>query len=121
MCMVDYSEPSKVFHRYERRARQEHKCDECGRVIAPGERYEAVAGLDYDDHWWKAKCCEHCQWARGWLNVQCNGFVYHGVREDLEEHWDEDYLLRDLDLGRRIIGMRRKWQRKDGSLMPVPA
>ena len=121
MCMVDYSEPSKLFHRNEPRACKEHICDECGRTIAVGERYETVAGLDFEGWWWKAKCCAHCQWARGWLNVQCGGFVYHGVREDLEEHWLEDYLLRNIDLGRRIIGIRRKWRKRDGSLMAVPS
>jgi hypothetical protein len=121
MCMVDYADPAKVFHKNERRARTTHRCEECGRDIAVGETYEAAAGLDWEGWWWSVKTCEHCMWARKWLTAECNGFVYAGVREDLEEHWTEEPLMRDLDLGRRIVGMRNRWRKKDGSLMPVPA
>jgi hypothetical protein len=120
--MVDIAEPSKVHRAVVRVARKEHNCDECRRTITPGEKYEAATGLGYDGPWWfYCKTCEHCMWARKWLNAECNGFVYVGVLEDLEEHWTEDPLVRDLDLGRRIVGMRNRWRKKDGSLMAVPA
>ena len=121
MCMVDYAEPSKVFHAIERTARKQHRCGECGRAIETGERYEAAQMMDYGGYWFGCKTCQHCIAARQWLLNECDGWVYAGVYEDLREHWDENTLLRSLWLGRVIVGMRRKWRKRDGSLMPVPA
>ena len=121
MCMVDDAEPSKVYHQIERVARKRHRCDECGRMIEPGERYEAAAMMDYGGYWFACKTCPHCIAARRWLSDECGGWVYAGVYEDLFDHWQDDTLLRSLWLGRVLIGMRRKWQRRDGSMMPVPA
>lgn len=122
MCMVEMADESYVVHNVAQRvARKPHKCYECHREIAPGEQYEYATGLARSYGWDHYHTCAHCVWARRWLMSECNGFLYGGVYEDLHEHWLEDPLLATLDLGRRIIGMRRRWRNQDGSLMTVPA
>lgn len=119
MCMIDGAEPYYPYTTKQSIARKEHVCDECGRAIAPGERYERMTGM-LERQWDTAKTCSHCIWARDWLTGECGGYCHYGVLEDLEEHWTSE-LIRDLDLGRRIVGMRRKWQHRDGSLMELAA
>lgn len=124
MCRVDEADPWKVFHSERRTARKEHVCDECRRTIAPGETYQYARGMLYDgwNRWDQYKMCAHCLWAAQWLTEQCGGYLFNGVQEELEEHWHEEPLLRSPSLGRRIIGMRRKWRNpKTGDLVPVPS
>lgn len=122
MCMVDEGEGWAVSRDGHRVASRPYRCYECDREIAMGERYYYLTGIINGDHHWETyRLCAHCDWAAGWLRGQCNGFLFGGVQEDLRNHWDEDVLLRDFDLGRRIVGMRRRWRRRDGSLMPVPS
>ena len=117
MCMIDMLDGgSPTFHQ-EFVARREHLCGDCRRRIAPGERYTVAKG-PYDGQWWRAKQCDHCRMATKWLIRQCNGFLYEGVLEDLEEHWNEDWLLRSHGLGRLILGMRKQWQ-PYGKLLPL--
>lgn len=54
----DYEEPS-IFRREMRRARKEHRCCECFRVILPGEEYEHDSGL-WDGRWDRYKTCLGC-------------------------------------------------------------
>lgn len=123
MCMVDDGEGWKVYREEIRTTRKERKCGECYRPIAIGERYQYAAGLGYDwDRWESFVTCEHC--AAGpcsWLIGECSGYLFHGVYDDLTEHWNEEPDYRQPSLGRLIVGMRRKWRRRDGSLMAVPA
>lgn len=105
-----------------RRARKPHECGECDRFIFVGEPYEYATGLSVDsDTWYTNHTCAHCIAARSFLIKECNGYLMQGVLEDLEEHWQEDTLYRSHWLGRAILGIRRKWRKRDGSLMPVPA
>lgn len=121
MCMVDEGDGWLVFRDEHRVARKQHKCYECGRDIEAGERYYFATGvLNGDRKWITMRQCAHCVWAAAWLRSECNGFLFGCVEEDLRDHWDGE-LMRGLDLGRRIVGMRRRWKRRDGSLMPVPA
>jgi hypothetical protein len=99
-----------------RTARKEHRCKECGRAIAPGERYlyETFRYDGFQSH----KTCEHCSVVRSWLTAECGGWVYTGVAEDIHEHVAEEIYgpgVRLLSVG---IGM--KWKRADGRLFPVP-
>lgn len=122
MCMIDLADESYVIHNARMIvARKEHRCGECRRTIAVGEIYEYVTALAPGNSWDRWKTCEHCVWARQWLRNECNGWLYEMVYEDLKEHWDEEVLLRNLDLGRRIVGMRRRWQGFDGQLMRLEA
>lgn len=114
MCMIDDSE------RYEpdidrwQTARKPYQCDECLRSIDVGERYHRGGGAICGD-WYTHFTCEQCGAAREWLRVVCSGWVYEMVREDLHEHFQQGY---GIWLGRAVVGMQRKWRRKDGTLMP---
>jgi hypothetical protein len=100
-----------------------HKCSECGRIIERGESYENSRGL-MDGRWYEHHTCAHCQAARGWLSDVCGGWLFEGVLEDLEHHWDDDVTYRYMGLGRLLIGMRRGWRiergPRAGQLQPVP-
>lgn len=99
------------------RAAKAHRCDECGRAINKGERYEYFTGLSADSgYWYTTRTCPHCLGARHWLQVECNGWLFEAVYEDLKEHFEEQP---DLHLGRLLVGMRRRWARRDGTLMDV--
>ena len=126
MCMVDAcEEPWSWSSIRERKARKAHRCSECEREIELGERYmDGRAGYDGSVSVWKT--CAHCAAAVSWLQETCRGYLIHGALEDLLEHWNERIdadgrNLRSGYLGRSIIGMRRKWRRRDGALMAVPA
>lgn len=122
MCMIDGCDDMYYPFRQEmRKARNDYKCYECGRVIEMGEQYLYSTGLAYGQ-WDSYRTCAHCKWAADWLSLTCGGWLFGGVLEDLEEHWTENYLLRSQALGRRIILMRRRWKdKKTGQLIPVPA
>jgi hypothetical protein len=124
MCMIDGADgEARVSESTMRRAAKSHRCGECGRTIERGEVHE-YASMLWDDgvaEWHHHRTCAHCIAARHWLLVQCDGWCYSMVREDLEEHWNEDITLRTVSLGRLIVGMRRGWKRlTDDRLMPVP-
>lgn len=115
MCRVD-EYPAEFLVESIRKARKEHKCDECGRAIHPGERYESTVGK-WDGWVDVIKTCPHCLAAREWLATACLTWTYHDVLGELVEHWDEEWDLRSMTLGRLIVGMRRRW--RDGA-DPVP-
>ena len=121
MCWADDADPWTVY-RWERRiARKSHKCYDCGRTIAAGERYHWATGL-LDKRWDVCKLCAHCDAAAGWLMVMCNGWLYGSIGMELREHWDEEYLLRSPGLARLVLGAERRWQRTKYAtgLMEVP-
>lgn len=121
MCMFDDGEGWAVFHDETRTCAKPFRCGECGRDVGRGERYYYAAGkLCGYDGWESYKTCAHCRWiAAAWLSGECGGWLFGGVYEDLYEHRHEVESL-DLALGRAIVGMRRKWRKSDGSLMPFP-
>lgn len=116
MCTTDF-DPWTVYRSETRRARKQHACTECGRKIESGETYRYIVGM-IDGDWSDYKQCEHCQAAATWLQVVCNGYLLDGILEELREHWGDGY--RNRWLGRAIIGMRRRWRKRDGTLMPPP-
>lgn len=59
MCMIE-GEPVHPATLTKRRARKEHRCDECGRTIEAGERYEYLWGI-CDGEQMVHKTCLHCQ------------------------------------------------------------
>lgn len=113
MCMIDGAEGFEMPFAKWQTARKPHRCGECGRDIAKGERYHSGGGL-MEGSWCTFKTCEHCRAAADWLVTVCGGWVYDAVREDLHEHFREGY---GIWLGRAVVGMKRKWRRRDGALM----
>ena len=108
MCMFDLGDGWKLHHSEERKARKSWRCYECSRAIEPGERHEYVTGiLNGDEHWQQYRTCTHCIEARRWLWDICHGWLYGGVWEDIEGHWEDGF--RSLAFGRLIVLRRRRW------------
>lgn len=123
MCRIQDCDPWKLYSFKIVKARRAHKCFECDRTISPGERYHRASALDPDgDRWQSYKLCAHCDAASEWLMVVCNGYLYGGIGEELQEHWDEEIELRSIGLARLIHGRERAWQRTKYAtgLMEVP-
>ena len=55
-CSCDYDAP-EFWVATIRRARKQHRCDECFKPIMPGEQYEAVAAFG-DGGFYAPKTCE---------------------------------------------------------------
>lgn len=112
MCRIEEADPWEFFTEAPRKARTTHICTECRRLIVKGEIYDRAVGK-MDGYLGTYKTCQHCAAASQWLQTACGGFLYCGVLEELEEHWEEEVELRSWTLGRLIIGMRRRWQGLD--------
>jgi hypothetical protein len=116
MCAIDDSDHADFVSEVTRKARKEHTCSECFRTIIPGETY-FVAAIGSEGSVRTNKRCSHCNVAAGWLEKHCGGWCYGGIREDLEEHWDNDYRADGLQ--RILIGIRRQWKTFQGEgLLP---
>ena len=119
MCLIDDSDgTANVLREQRRTARQPHRCSECCRTIAPGEKYLAEA-IIFDGGFCSYKTCEHCQVVRDWLTAECGGFIWSGVREDIEDHARSGHY--GFGVHRLAAGVLAKWKRKDGRAWPLPA
>jgi hypothetical protein len=119
MCMIDDCDTGSFSTETGRRARKEHKCGECRRTIARGESYIRAAG--YNDGFWTAKMCLHCNEAAVLLQRECSGYVYGSVEEDLEDHARYKRYPWSGEAARLLIGMRRHWRKFTAdALMPIP-
>lgn len=123
MCMIESADGDCTYYdSFWRTAKQGHRCGECHREIRPGERYQRNVWKT-DGTFGSAKTCAHCAEAAKWLIRECHGYLFGGVEQDLLEHWEEGLDVaeyRTLELGRLLVGMRRKWERRSGGLMPLP-
>jgi hypothetical protein len=90
-CYCDY-EPCAFQRADWRVARKEHRCDECGRVIRPGERYRVAAGK-WGGDFSTCKRCPHCEAVAGALRdrLPCYCDYWHGLWQDdgLPDHLDD--------------------------------
>lgn len=61
-CAIDYGDYDmpECYGEITRKARKEHKCCECGRGIAPGEKYTLRSGK-WDGEWQEFKSCNDCE------------------------------------------------------------
>jgi hypothetical protein len=110
MCRVDWGDPADFSDQELRVARRPRRCCECSHVIARGERYER-ATFCQDGVWSHYATCAFCVDARDWLSVNCGGWIYTEVLDELEEHFQAGEVSPDeslLDLGRLIITMHRR-------------
>lgn len=101
-CECDY-EPAKLSSFGERRARKQHRCDDCGGVIQPGERYKWGKWL-YEDEWWGHKRCADCQFIMCELDslIECWCNVWGGFDERIEQelcdNWEQRAQIRKIVL-----------------------
>ena len=121
MCMINDADGPVDFGRVQpRKARQQHRCNECGRAINIGETY-VYATSHLDGRFYTDRQCAHCAAAAEMLTKYCGGFVFRDVGEDLTEHFRQAVPWR-IRAGRNAVGIRRQWRRFRGAgLMPVPA
>lgn len=105
---------------HEVKARKDHSCHDCGRIIAKGETYTYGSWISTEfDGVSSVKMCAHCVAAGKWLRDVCGGHMWPGVMEELVEHWDEErWQLGSIALGRLIILGRARWKRH-GRLVDV--
>jgi hypothetical protein len=116
MCMMDYCDDMvTMLSESDPKARKPHRCNECRRVIAVGEKYH-VDRYVFDGSMTAHKTCAHCMVAREWLAKECGGWVFGSVEEDLDEHLDSH----GFGLMRIARGMDVQWCRKDGRMWGIP-
>ena len=83
-----------------RRARNTHKCCECGRPVQPGEFYQHIAGI-WDGRWMRFKTCEQCADLRESLeSVWC--VALGDLRQEYIDYLAEADSLRFDDDGRIV-------------------
>lgn len=132
MCMIDDAEPCEFYQRKTVKAAKPHKCCECGREIAKGEKYQ-FASIKFEGRFDCFHTCAHCDAASQWLEEVCGGYRHNGLYEEMTEHLDEysheGEDMRMMFLARCIVGFRRDWKflNKPGLmaipklLLPIPA
>lgn len=116
--MIGDGEPVNILQSANRKARKQHACEECNRKIQIGETYRYEFGI-CDGYSMTYHTCVHCMTARAWLTINCDGFVYCTVQEDIHEHAIEYPALAE-PLRALANAMRAKWM-SNGELMPVMA
>jgi hypothetical protein len=109
MCSCDADVP-EFYNADWVRARKPHRCDDCRREIAKGERYHRISGK-WDGYVRSFANCWQCEFAREVLfhNSECDCPAAFGeLREELNEEWRESggYML----YGRLLVGLRNQWR-----------
>jgi hypothetical protein len=84
-CFCDYDPPSMI-RESEPVARKDHRCTECGRRIAAGERYSYTWGI-WDGMADTFKTCPRCLALRDYVkaHVPCLCWAYGSVTDDCIE------------------------------------
>lgn len=99
-------------------ARTPHRCGECFRTIQPGEVYQRAAGRWWGD-FWHMTTCAHCAHLRPLVREFCPDYdedYYGGLLDCL--YGDTSGL--PTDVLRAFVNMRRRWTRRDGTLVDLP-
>lgn len=119
----------------ERKARKEHRCQECGRTIEPGERYRywCHVGGEFSEGKQTDKMCAHC-WGTIDLGARLTGCPRYWFWDKVHDLDPDDGgfvgdILVNHDLAfadrfrmlRTVVARKSQWRRKDGSLFPIPA
>lgn len=123
MCMIEGCEPWEFYSDpVHTKARTPKKCQECHRMIEPGEYYYKGAAKA-DGRFHTIRHCAHCNVAVDWLGENCGGSVQEMVIEDIGEH-AEEYPEISFGLLRVAVGGKRDWRikrgPKAGQLMSLP-
>jgi hypothetical protein len=110
------------------KARKHHNCDECGRVIEPGETYRRTAG-SWEGDFFTNVACGHCDVFRRQVNradSYYNESYYGGLGEWVANGYYSAGDLPGLTWARRLALYRmsrhfeQRWRQPDGQLRPLP-
>lgn len=104
MCNIDYDNPS-FYYQKDRKARKEHICCECNRIIKKKEKYRYVFGV-WEGRSSVFKTCSNCLKPQEWLNQECGGFLHASLEDEIFEH---AYEYKKIFLYKWLIGIRQKW------------
>lgn len=74
MCEYDDGEYCQVWNEQQRKARKEHKCSCCGRIIRAGEKYLVHFSV-YDGDATSNKMCSECERDRDTFAKAHHGFL----------------------------------------------
>lgn len=111
-CYCDY-DPAEFYSASTPTARKEHRCDECGHAISPGEAYERV-GAKWEGSVTVFKTCSRCIALRDHLKAHAPCFCWaHGnLLDDAITEWQ--HLEHDaagsglaFELGRMAVAIKR--------------
>ena len=108
-CFCDYDPPT-IYSASIRKARKEHRCDECGHLIRFGHKYVNVFGV------WEGcastfKTCEGCCDLRMWVknNVPCFCWAHGNMLDDAASAVDEAFSRAPAEaVGLRFGFLRRR-------------
>ncbi len=119
MCRADGGDTPTICRTKKVQARKPHRCAECRRTIEPGETYEYTF-MVFEGSGDSYRVCAQCLVACRWLARNCGGYLFHEVREEIEEHAVE-YPALGEPLRALAAAMRAGWRGSDGVLMaPLP-
>lgn len=110
-CALDCGEGWDVHNERMPVARKNHKCEECGQSIKPGEVYHYHWGIFYGDpvtH----KACERCGDLRSSFGALGYCYYYGSFLSDYAEWLDHDELPRPAWLRRVLVSEEYKARHK---------
>lgn len=112
-CSCDY-DPAAFYLCSIRKARKQHRCDECAGTVMPGEKYEHATGK-WDSGVYTFKTCERCVDLRTWVqnNVPCLCWSHGSGDEALRDAVDEARHRAPLETVGIKFGLLRRLAARD--------
>jgi hypothetical protein len=98
----------------DRKARTQHRCSDCGRIIEPGETYRR--GVGFDGTAWTWKDCAHCEAVLHMYDLAWDG----EYNPDHFVEWTSERTTDSVAELRHAAGYRMKWRTRLGTLLPIP-
>jgi hypothetical protein len=120
MCDCDFDPPSIYKETYPK-AKKEHRCGECRRIIDVGENYLRIEAV-YDGRFVTNKMCDHCE-AAAWAYRDASdccfamGSLWSDVADFIDDYDNEGPHDRLEEL---LSFAKAKWMLSNGQIMPVP-
>lgn len=108
-CFCDIDDVAEVYFTKVRKARVQHKCDECFHEVLPGEQYHE-AKMFYDGSWSRYVTCCRCMELEAWVkaHIPCfNQCRMHGSLLDDVKSTVDDVTMRHDVPGLKFGALRR--------------